>query len=78
MKYTIEFHDEIRYEHDVAIFTAIAEIGNASFTVTQRIMQNDSLRATGRTTLVHFDYRNRKAAPIPEDIRARLQEMAEA
>ncbi|AZZ95491.1 acyl-CoA thioesterase [Hahella sp. KA22] len=75
VKYMIEFHDEIRYEHEVAIFTAIAEIGNASFTVTQRIVQNDTLRATGQTTLVHFDYRNKKAAPIPDDIRARLREM---
>ncbi|OZG70450.1 thioesterase [Hahella sp. CCB-MM4] len=74
VKYEIEFSNEIRYEHDVQISTGIKKLGNSSLTVVQQLMQNDKLCAVGQTTIVHFDYENKKPGPIPETIRQKLEE----
>ena len=59
---------------DIEIRTAVAKIGNTSFTVYQEAWQNGQLGAKGNAVVVHYDFRNRKPLPIPDDIRARLQE----
>ena len=59
---------------DIEIRTTVAKIGNTSFTVYQEAWQNGQLGAKGNAVVVHYDFRERKPLPIPDDIRARLQE----
>ncbi|WP_372996767.1 acyl-CoA thioesterase [Marinobacter sp.] len=58
----------------VRIKTGIGKIGNSSFHVIQEAWQGDKQIARGVAVLIHFDYENEKALPIPEDIKARLAE----
>ena len=59
---------------DVEIRTTVAKIGHTSFTVRQEAWQNGQLGAQGNAVVVHYDFKNRRPLPIPDDIRARLEE----
>lgn len=58
----------------VTIRTGIGKIGNSSFHVIQQAWQDGKQVARGAAVLIHFDYDNEKALPIPDDIRAKLSE----
>lgn len=70
----LEILREIYMEYQVEVRTSIDKIGNSSFVVAQEVWQQDTLKAQGRTTLVHFDYQQRKSKPIPQEIRQELQQ----
>ena len=59
---------------DIEIRTAISKIGNSSFTVHQEAWQSAALCAAGNAVVVHYDFQNRKALPIPAAVRERLKE----
>ena len=59
---------------DIEIRTFVAKIGNASFTVHQEAWQSKVLCAEGNAVVVHYDFQNRKALPIPAATRERLKE----
>ncbi|MDD2519788.1 MAG: thioesterase family protein [Kiritimatiellae bacterium] len=59
---------------DIEIRTAVAKIGTTSFTVSQEAWQNGEMGARGSAVVVHYDFRNRRPLPIPEDIRTKLKE----
>lgn len=60
---------------DIEIRSVVDKIGDSSFTVRQEAWQNSRLGARGLAVVVHYDFANEKAMPIPADIRARLQEL---
>ncbi|NLB65055.1 MAG: acyl-CoA thioesterase [Lentisphaerae bacterium] len=60
---------------DIEIRSVVDKIGDSSFTVCQEAWQNSRLGARGLAVVVHYDFNNEKAMPIPDDIRARLQEL---
>ncbi|HOE00202.1 MAG TPA: thioesterase family protein [Kiritimatiellia bacterium] len=59
---------------EIEIRTYVAKVGNTSFTSYQEAWQNGQLCAKGNAVVVHYDFKNRKPLPIPDDIRARLLE----
>lgn len=69
-----DYLGQMFYGKDVEIRNYITHIGNSSFTIGHEAWQDGELKAKGKAVLVHFDFINQKAEPIPEDIRAQLKE----
>ena len=69
-----DYLGQMFYGKDVEIRNYITHIGNSSFTIGHEAWQDGELKAKGKAVLVHFDFINQKAVPIPEDIRAQLKE----
>ncbi|MEZ5335318.1 MAG: thioesterase family protein [Methanolobus sp.] len=68
-----DYVGEMFYGPDVEIVTYISRIGNSSFVVTQEAWQNNKIGAIGMSTIVHYDFINKKSVPIPDDIRTELE-----
>ena len=75
---TIEFHNEIAAGELVLIKGAVTRVGTKSFSHELRLYEPDSMRhcATQKAVEVCFDTAKRKSAPLPEDVKARLQSIA--
>lgn len=73
-KVEVEYTGELFYGIDVSIKTSIQKIGNSSLEVYQEAWQNDTLCAKGVAIMVHFDHINKRSEPIPESIRAQLEQ----
>jgi len=71
--YHVDFLQQIYLSSEVSVKTAIARIGNSSFTVYQELWQDDLLKAKGTTTMVHFDYEQQRSAAIPEHVKTQLE-----
>jgi acyl-CoA thioester hydrolase len=71
--YKVEFLAQIFYGKPVTVKTYISRLGNSAFDVFQELWQDDKLCSTGVTTMVHFDYKTQRSAPIPDDVKATLQ-----
>ena len=69
-----DYIGQMYYGRDVEIRNYITHIGNSSFTIGHEAWQDGELKAKGKAVLVHFDFINQKAVPIPDDIRAQLKE----
>ncbi len=69
-----DYIGQMYYGIDVEIRSYITHIGNSSFTIGHEAWQNDKLKVKGKAVLVHFDFLNQKSIPIPDSIRAQLQE----
>lgn len=69
-----DYLGQMYYGKDVEIRNYITHIGNSSFTIGHEAWQDGELKAKGKAVLVHFDFINQKAVPIPESIRAQLKE----
>lgn len=73
-KYEVDFVAQIYFGQPVTIRTYTQHIGNSSFSVYQEVWQADACCAKGITTMVHYDYKNGRSAPIPDDIKLTLAE----
>ena len=69
----VDYLAETRFGEDVTIRTTVERVGNSSFVLLQEVDQAETVTARGRTTLVHFDARSRRSAPIPDRVRAKLE-----
>jgi len=65
-KTVVEFHLELKYGSDIEIKTSISRIGNSSFDVYQEAWQGSKKCASGTAVMVHYNYEQEKAEPIPE------------
>ncbi len=74
-KFSVEFHAELFYGHEVTIRTEISRIGNSSFDVSQQAWQQDRLCASGVAVLVHYDFNAAQSLPLTEHHRQRLQSL---
>jgi acyl-CoA thioester hydrolase len=72
----IDYAHETQLDDEVTIQTWISRIGNSSFTIEQESLQNGTSRSTGRFVLVCCDVKTRKAIPISQNIREKLQNWA--
>jgi acyl-CoA thioester hydrolase len=72
--YKVDFLEQIYLSPSVEVRTWIKRIGNSSFEIYQELWQDGAKKAKGTTTLVSFDYKNKKAVPISEHIRKQLGE----
>lgn len=69
-----DYLGQMFFDGEVEIRTYITKIGNSSFTIGHEAWQNDELKAIGKAVLVHFNFMEQKSVPIPDDIRAKLEE----
>jgi acyl-CoA thioester hydrolase len=74
---SIDFHHEIRAGQLVLIKGAITRIGTKSFSHEMRLYEADSMThcASQKTVEVCFDTTARKGVALPEDVRAKLQQI---
>ncbi|MCC2607709.1 acyl-CoA thioesterase [Planctobacterium marinum] len=75
--YKVDFLKQI-FLGEVTIKTGISRLGGSSFDVFQEVWQNGERCAKGVTTMVHFDYQGQKACPVPDAVRAQLQDISVA
>jgi acyl-CoA thioester hydrolase len=69
-----DFVGQLFYGSDVEIRTYVEKIGNSSFTVYQEAWQNGQLGVKGKTVCVHFDFKEQRPKPIPQQIKDKLAE----
>ena len=72
--FEFDYIGQMYYGIDVEIKSYITHIGNSSFTIGHEAWQDGELKAKGKAVLVHFDFLNQRSMPIPELIKAQLQE----
>ena len=70
----LDFIRQMYLGHDVEIRTVVSKIGNSSFHVEQEAWQLGQCCARGHVVLVHFDFKEQKSAPLPDNIRRQLAE----
>lgn len=63
------------YQNKTTIKTWVEKIGNSSFVLGQEVFQEDKPIARGKSFMVHFDYKEQKSKPIPDEIRKKLEAM---
>lgn len=71
----IDFRDQISYGETVRVLARCPRIGTKSFDLEYRIESADSARlyAEARTVQVAYDYRERRTAPVSEELRRRIE-----
>ncbi|MCF1431137.1 MAG: acyl-CoA thioesterase [Shewanella sp.] len=72
--YNISFKAPTFYGSAVTITTEVARIGNASFDLRQRCWQGGKMTAEAITTLVHYNYTDERSEPIPDSVKAELEQ----
>ncbi len=70
----VDYHAETHYGHAVELKTWISRIGNSSFEIYQEAWQNGEKCVSGTTTAVHFDYQQKKSAPLSEKQKSLLNQ----
>ena len=66
------FIKHVYFGYDVEIRTHIIKVGKSSITLLQEVWQNSTLRVTGKSVIVCYDYIKEENSPIPENIRNQL------
>jgi acyl-CoA thioester hydrolase len=69
----LEFLQEVRWPGKVDIGTCVASVGKSSFTLDQALFQEDQCVATARTVIVQMNEGSRRAQPLSEPARRRLE-----
>lgn len=73
-KIEVSYHAQIYYGHAVEIRSYISRIGNSSFDVYQELWQHGEKCASGTAVMVHFDYQQKQAKAISENIKQLMQQ----
>ena len=71
----VDYVDQIYYQHPAEVRTWIEKLGNKSFTVAEEIWQQDHCCARGQAIYVYFDLADQCSKPIPDAVRAELQNL---
>lgn len=66
------FIKHVYFGYDVEIRTHIIKVGKSSITLLQEVWQNGTLRVTGKSVIVFYDYIKEENNSIPENIRNQL------
>jgi acyl-CoA thioester hydrolase len=71
----IEYHAPARFDELLEVFIRVARIGRTSATYEMAAyrVEDDVLMVTATQTLVLVDLEERKACPIPDEVRARIR-----
>lgn len=77
---TIDFHHELTAGQLILVTGAFTKAGQKSFQYEMRLYESDSMThcATQKTVEVCFDTKARASAPLPDEVRARIQRAIEA
>lgn len=73
-KVEVDFIKQGLYQAETEIKTYVAKLGNSSVHLAHEVFQDGELIAKGIDVLVHFDYKVQKSAPIPNEIREKLEQ----
>jgi acyl-CoA thioester hydrolase len=71
------YRRQLSYPDTVAVGAKISRIGRTSFEM-EHVLVSDSQQAAiadGKSTIVTFDYRQQRPVPVPDDIRARIEQL---
>lgn len=70
-----DYKQQIYVNDRIVIKTFLKEIGRSSFTLGHKIVhhEGDELLAYGESVCVHFDFEKQKSAPIPEEMRNKME-----
>lgn len=71
-----DYRRQLRYPDTVRISASVVKLGRSSLQM-NHLIYSDSLGgivASGESTVVVFDYSLQRSAPIPDDVRARIDE----
>jgi acyl-CoA thioester hydrolase len=71
----IEYHAPARFDELLEVFIRVARIGRTSATYEMAAyrVEDDVLMVTATQTLVLVDLEERKACPIPDEVRERIR-----
>lgn len=72
---TIDYLAEMKELGPIRVGTAITGIGRSSFTTGQGIFQGEMCSATGDGVVVLVDAATRRSTPLPDDVRAALEDL---
>ena len=68
----INYRSPVRFDEVVAVHCTVDDVRRSSFRVPFRMLVGDRLVAEGYGVLVGFDYAAQRAAPLPDELRAKL------
>ena len=71
-KATLEYLGSARYDDELAVCCRVARIGRSSMTFQFEIYRQAEVLITAELVYVNADPSTMKAAPLPEDLRARV------
>jgi len=77
-KATVEYLDSARYDDELAVYFRVAKLGRSSMTYQVEIWRegqapSDAPLITAELIYVNVELKTMKAAPLPEDLRARVR-----
>ena len=72
-KATLEYLGSARYDEQLAVCCRVARLGRSSMTFHFEIYRQAEVLITAELVYVNADPATMKAAPLPEDLRARVQ-----
>lgn len=70
----VDFLGELFYGQSVEIRTGMKKIGNSSMVINHEAWQNGEIKARGSAVMVHYDHTAKASCPIPDTIRAELEQ----
>ncbi len=68
----VDYRTELNWPGSVDIGTAVARLGNRSFTMVHGVFQGEVCASTGISVMVLMDETTRRATTLPDALRARL------
>jgi acyl-CoA thioester hydrolase len=71
------YRRQLTYPDTVAVGARISRIGRTSFEMDHVLVSTaqQAVIADGKSTIVTFDYKSQKPIPVPDDIRARIDQI---
>lgn len=74
---TCDFLLPLTYPDTIRVETGVTKIGNASFTMAYRLFSTrlGAIAARGSGVCVWYDYAAARSAPLPAELRARMEEL---
>ena len=72
----LDFRAELQFRDVVDIGTGVLQVGRSSFTLGQGLFRGEACVATAHSVLVLMDEATRRATPLPDAVRHRLEEFS--
>lgn len=70
----VDFRAQIRLGQEILVTSSVERVGTSSFTMRQRVLADGQCAADIEAVVVHFDYAEQAAAPLPDEITEKLVE----
>ena len=72
-KATVEYLGSARYDDNLTVYCRVAKLGRSSMTFLFEIARDTESLVTAELVYVNAELTTMKAAPLPEDLRERIQ-----